>query len=327
MGNFSFRQLSLTLAASPFLLLALHFPVFASENTVYQSLESEFNKFQTLSSDCDRKFNDLRQLVLARDFRNASLAAEELTPKLNEAGKQWLKLENLYHSFRLAGFKFRNFEPPPQSDPEFLNYLEIKLDSGSFPRGLLVRTWRGLEAGIKTIDPPVSLKSVGNIKGLRVSPLDSILIMTINGGLINGRLEGADGEKIVIREIPTNSRNKRQLRDSGFRTLDLSEVARIEVIANPRLNPTHSAINNAGDYWQTYMRRKPNIIRIDIQPDDFELLNLVHEGRAGDVKQVTLISIVDLRNERHPAYSTPFFLDCDILLLSRVVSLRSGGAN
>jgi hypothetical protein len=285
-------------------------------------INMEFQKFQERVAVIDGKLSELRSRALNHRIKDGERLAEEVAPAIQEAAKQWIELESTHDRAIGAGHELhrQNLLNQMGLDREFMVYMTFKKNGrrgGGVPIELLLKSWRGLSAGTKTDVLPRSVRRTGKIANVRVNTTDSLLIMMVNGGLIRGRIEGFDGDKVILREILPLPLGRYQREHGYYRVLDLNESARVEVIRKPasvRLQEVpQSTINTEGDYNRGFVW-KDHVTRVDFQPDDVELFQMAREERLNEADHKPIVENVNLDQEVHPKYSGLFFMDCEALL-------------
>jgi hypothetical protein len=302
-----------------------------AEREALDRLNEQFSKFQLAVDNADDLFDQMRQMVERHRYKDAGQIAEQLTPQIRAAARLWTRLDDLYYEYRLEGLDVHNQNLVPP-DEQLAAYLSLKKNDrfgNGVPMDIAIRAWRGLATGTKVIFPPSSLRRTGQLEGQRLRPFDSVLVMTVHGGFIKGRIEGLDGKKLVLREILPVPLVRYQKSQGLFRVMPLDDIARIELIRRPTglaNYETPAPIVTGEGTYADYNVRFNRVIRIDIRPDDMELYQLVRDGRAAEANYSRRISAVTVDNTERPIYSAVFFLDCNELL-KRVVKFRARDAD
>lgn len=288
----------------------------------YEMLEQISLQFETLREQiaaADDALVSLRKLAnsgsaTAKDSR----AAKAL---MRSSRLQWSAIERTYDEARLSGLYLRRPSVIKNLDlaPDLMAYLafkhHVRFGTGT-PLSFLLMSWRGLGVGDKFFTlPPDQIRTEIKIAGVQIDSTDGLLFMTINGGVIRGRLAGIDGENIILREVLSPPLTRLQVTGGMFRRFTLEKIARMEVIRLPeRYTPQpvpQPAIDSRGSYSDYYAK---NVVRIDLQPDDLTLVDWVDEGRKTGYQYRPKVNVVTAKSAVRPDYVGVYFADCAALL-------------
>jgi hypothetical protein len=291
------------------------------EREVLNSIRRQLVEFTAAAAEIDSQMANLRNLMMKGQSQAVARLAGDLQAPIRSVARRWLKLNQTYSEAVAKGLELhRHTGPDPAELEEFKIYMSIRknLRHGEHtPLALLISAWRGLEFGEKVFDSPGRLEKVGP-GPFHFRPDDLLLIMTVNGGYLRGRMVGwtRDG-RLVLRESLPLALSRVQKEQGHFRLIDPSQAARIEIIRRPRTISVSDdvlppAVGADGDYNPAYVR--PGLIqRLEIQPSDVELLRSALQRKAVRALKIS-VATVDLAQESRPAYSEVFFLACELFL-------------
>jgi hypothetical protein len=313
------------------LLFSLILPVFGAgrrsadieeERAALRLLQTKFQRFSATAGEVDAKFAKLRLAVGRHRYTEASEIAADLSRQIGVSRKQWREVETFYADSQKIRMNFhrQNLAKDLELDENLVVFLRFqrndRFGTGT-PLELQLAAWLGVPEGKKAEAPPANTRRRGEIGGFPVRAGDSLLMIMNDGGFVRGRLEGFNDGLLVLREVLPNTLGIIQRNEGWFRILGLTDTARVEVIRRPATIADQEApaptVTSAGNYSSYYVA-EDHAFRIDLHPDNMQLLKLVKERRFADVDYEAKIAPIDLTRESRPAYAEMYFIDCEDLL-------------
>ena len=292
------------------------------ERATLLQLQNQFWRFTDSVAETDAKFEALRAAVRDGSLE-ASILADELKPRISAGRRRWRDIETAFDEALKR--KKVDLQRPVQTlklplEPAFQLYVVFRKHN-RFGTGLhmefLMGAARGLKIGERLAKPPQNLERDGKLGRFQIRRNDSLLIMTTNGGLIRGRFEGMSGRSYIIREILPVAMARLMSAKARYRAFNLNQVARIEVIRQPpglSLQDSPSPTISEDGTYAPYYVQKEFVWRIEFQPSDVELFELVKSGRLSEARFAPKISPVDPKVDTRPRFTSFFFSDCEVLL-------------
>lgn len=295
-------------------------PTLDEEREELEVLQGKFTEFQNSLAKADAEFSRLRAIVGQREFR--SPRTDSITTLVRTTTQQWKAIERRYDRDKEQGLDLSRFGHSRfvELSADFLRYLGMR-KHGRFgtgvPMPLLLAQWRGLSEGRKLESPPSRARRTGELNDIRLNEEDSLLIMTVRGGLIRGRFAGMVDDEILLREALPGPFTREQRTNGHYRQLPLDNVARIEIVRKPpglSLSESPAAvITMEGDY-ALYQAVPGTIYRIDYKPDDVEMVEMIKDGRASEVRRRPRVVKLNASPGDRPSFTHVYFDDCGSLL-------------